>query len=70
MNDEIKPSLKMKWQESYGALTLRKDEVDKASRYIDNQEMHHRMGKLSDLLERTDGDEGQPNSEISPPEGG
>jgi putative transposase len=70
VNEEIQPSFKLKWQEGYGALTLRKDEVEKVSRYIDNQEEHHRTGKLSDLLERTEGDNDQPDPDIPPPEGG
>ena len=60
----------LKWQEGYGVLTLRKDEVEKVSRYIDNQETHHRLGRLSDVLERTEGDDDQPVAEVSPPEGG
>jgi hypothetical protein len=51
-------------------LTLREDELDKVSRYIDNQETHHRLGKLSDMLERTESDEDQPDADIAPPEGG
>ena len=35
-------------------------ELEKVLRYIDNQETHHRLGKLSDVLERTDGEEEQP----------
>jgi putative transposase len=65
INDEIKPNFKLQWQEGYGVLTLRKDELEKVSRYIDNQETHHSTGKLSDLLERTESDE-----EETPPEGG
>ena len=65
VNEEIKPGFKLTWQEGYGVLTLRKDESEKVSRYIDNQETHHSTGKLSDLLERTDSDEEEP-----PPEGG
>ncbi len=57
VNEEIKPNFKLKWQEGYGVLTLRKDELEKVSRYIDNQEIHHGKGKLSALLERTVGDE-------------
>jgi hypothetical protein len=56
-----------------GAINLgkaRKDELEKVSRYIDNQETHHRLGKLSDVLERTDGEEDQPGAEIAPPKGG
>ena len=69
MNEEMKPGFKLMWQEGYGVLTLRKDEVEGVSRYIDDQETHHRVGKLSRLLERTVGD-GYPDPEISPPEGG
>ena len=54
MNHEIRPKFKLRWQEGYGALTLRKDEVEKVSRYIDNQEQHHRLGRLSDLPESTE----------------
>ena len=61
VNEEIKPDFKLTWQEGYGVLTLRKDELDKVSRYIDNQETHHQTGRLSDLLEKT-ADEGQPSS--------
>jgi REP element-mobilizing transposase RayT len=70
INEEIRPSFKLKWQEGYGVLTLRKDEVEKVSRYIDDQETHHRVGKLSMLLERTEADEDRADDEIAPPEGG
>jgi putative transposase len=69
VNEEIRPSFKLKWQEGYGALTLRKDEMEKVSRYIDNQETHHRTGKLSDLLERTVGDEDESIPAVAPPKG-
>ena len=62
INEEIKPSSKLMWQKGYGVLTLRKDEVEKVSRYIDNQETHHGSGRLSVLLERTEGDD-DPNME-------
>jgi hypothetical protein len=42
---------RLRWQAGYGVLTLRKDELDKVSRYIDNQEAHHSQGRLSELLE-------------------
>jgi hypothetical protein len=45
---------------SISVLTLRKDELEKVSRYIDNQEEHHRAGRLSVLLEKTEGDDGDP----------
>jgi REP element-mobilizing transposase RayT len=61
-NKQIRPRLKLKWQEGYGIVTIREDEVPKVSRYIDNQEEHHRNGRLSDLLERyrTEGNEDWP----------
>jgi hypothetical protein len=37
--------------------------VEKVSRYIDNQETHHGNGKLSALLERTAGEDSDPDSE-------
>jgi REP element-mobilizing transposase RayT len=52
VNKEIGPRLKPRWQEGYGALTVRKDEIEKVSRYIDRQEEHHRRGNLSQVLER------------------
>ena len=64
VNEEIKPNFRLQWQDGYGVLTL-EDELDKVSRYIDNQETHHSTGKLSELLERTECDR-----EESPPEGG
>jgi putative transposase len=70
INDEIKPSFKLKWQEGYGVLSMRKDDLEKVSRYIDNQEVHHHTGKLSALLERTEGDEAESSGELPPPEGG
>ncbi|MCY2990810.1 MAG: IS200/IS605 family transposase [Planctomycetota bacterium] len=51
VNRELQPRHKLCWQEGYGVLTLRKDELDKVSRYIDNQEAHHSQGRLSELLE-------------------
>ena len=52
VNKEINPKFKLRWQEGYGVLTLRKDELAKVSRYIDRQEEHHRRGTLSGLLEK------------------
>ncbi|MEX2141252.1 MAG: IS200/IS605 family transposase [Pirellulales bacterium] len=55
VNHEIQPSFKLRWQEGYGVMTLRKEELPKVSHYIDNQERHHRPGGiLSELLERID----------------
>ena len=33
VNRDIKPKFKLVWQEGYGAVTLRKDELDKVSLY-------------------------------------
>jgi putative transposase len=70
VNEEIKPSFRLQWQEGYGALTLRKDEVEKVARYIDNQEAHHAKGRLSVLLERTAGEDEDTGQDVSPPKGG
>ncbi len=70
VNTEIKPGFKLAWQEGYGVLTLRKDELEKVSRYIDNQETHHGSGKLSSLLEITVGDDNCAESEVAPPKEG
>jgi len=41
-------------RDAWSVLTLRKDEIEKVSRYIDRQEEHHRRGNLSQVLERFD----------------
>jgi REP element-mobilizing transposase RayT len=51
INKEIRPKFRLQWQEGYGVLTIRKDEIAKVTRYIDRQEEHHRRGHLSTLLE-------------------
>ena len=68
VNEEINPNFKLQWQEGYGVLSLREDELEKVSRYIDNQEIHHSTGRLSDLLERTEGEE-ETSLETPPPKG-
>jgi putative transposase len=42
------------WQDGYGVITLRQAEIPKVARYIQRQKEHHRTGKLSGILERTD----------------
>jgi len=55
---------------------VRKDELEKVSRYIDNQEQHHRSGRLSALLESVDAEEDDweaahgAKADGKPPEGG
>jgi putative transposase len=59
VNHDLRPKFKLRWQEGYGILSLRRAELPKVSRYIDQQEEHHRKGTLSALLERMEieGDE-------------
>lgn len=57
VNKTIEPRFKLAWQEGYGVLTLRKEEIEKVSRYIDRQEDHHRRGNLSALLEKFETDD-------------
>ena len=40
------------WQDGYGVLSLRKVEVAKVTRYIQNQKEHHQTGQLSKILEQ------------------
>ena len=72
VNKEIHPKFKLQWQEGYGVLTLRKDELVKVSHYIDRQEEHHRRGTLSDLLEtfECEEDDWPEGTRGKPPEGG
>ena len=72
VNKDTRPKFKLRWQDGYGVLTLRKDEIPKVSRYIDRQEEHHRRGSLSDLLERLEwGEDDWPEGNlVKPPEGG
>ena len=51
VNRDLHPKFKLRWQEGYGALTLREDDLEKVCHYIDRQEEHHRAGRLSALLE-------------------
>ncbi|MFY9611881.1 MAG: IS200/IS605 family transposase [Blastocatellia bacterium] len=51
VNRDIHPKFKLRWQEGYGVVTLRRDEVERVARHVDNQEEHHRNGKVSTLLE-------------------
>jgi putative transposase len=40
------------WQDGYGVITIREGEIPKVVRYIERQKEHHRIGKLSEVLER------------------
>ncbi|MBI3097486.1 MAG: IS200/IS605 family transposase [Planctomycetes bacterium] len=64
VNRDIRSKFKLKWQEGYGVLSLRKDEVEKVARYIDDQERHHRSRRLSALMERLESDDDEPWPEI------
>lgn len=54
VNHEIIPRFKLRWQEGYGVISLRREECTRVERYIDRQEQHHSGGKLSDTLETID----------------
>ena len=41
------------WQDGYGVISIREGEIPKVVRYIERQKEHHRIGKLSEVLERT-----------------
>jgi REP element-mobilizing transposase RayT len=70
VNRDLKSRFKLRWQEGYGVLTLRKDELEKVSRYIDDQEQHHGSGKLSVVLETTEAAEDDwPKGQVPPKEG-
>src|SRR5262249_15534591 len=58
VNKELQPKFKLRWQEGYGALTLREDELPTVSRCICRQEEHHRDGRLSRMWEFFDDDHG------------
>jgi hypothetical protein len=76
INHEIQPKFKLRWQSGYGVLTMPKDELDKVRRSIDNQEQHHRSGRLSVLLEKVEAQEDDweavyvAKAGVKPPEGG
>lgn len=40
-------------EDGYGVIALRQSEIPKVVEYIRGQKEHHRQGKLSALLERT-----------------
>ena len=52
MQQALGPKVPFQWQEAFGAITLRMDEVDGVARYIANQKDLHLHGKLSKVLER------------------
>jgi len=51
MTHEFAPGRPFRWQEGYGAFTLRKGDVASVARYVANQKQHHASRRLSDLLE-------------------
>jgi REP element-mobilizing transposase RayT len=54
VNHAVRPDLTFRWQGGYGAFTLSRSAVEKASAYIANQEAHHRTGHLNSALEATE----------------
>jgi putative transposase len=63
VNREINPRFKLSWQDGYGVMSLRKDELGLVSNYIDRQEAHHRNRKVSALLETMNVEEDECPSE-------
>ena len=41
------------WQDGYGVVSFREKDLPGVMRYVDNQEAHHKAGKLSEVLELT-----------------
>jgi putative transposase len=71
VNRQIKPRFKLQWQEGYGVLSLRRDDLEKVYHYVDNQEEHHRSRKISSLLETIDADDDWPEGDsLKPAEAG
>ena len=52
INQECDSKETLYWQDGYGVITIREAEIPKVARYIERQKEHHRIGKLSELLER------------------
>jgi REP element-mobilizing transposase RayT len=50
---EITPGEFFKWQGSYGAFTLRKDDVPEVEAYIERQKEHHAVGDVWEDWEQT-----------------
>ena len=48
--------LSLAWQPGYGALTFAGRDLPRIAGYIQNQQKHHRDGKLSEKMERTASD--------------
>ena len=44
--------LPFSWQDGYGVVTFRKGELDKVTKYVENQEEIHASRKISRILER------------------
>ena len=71
VNRNIRPKFKLRWQEGYGVLSLRRDDLQKVYQYVDHQEEHHRSRKISSLLETIDTDEAWPEDiTLKPAEAG
>ena len=41
------------WQDGYGVVSFREKDLPGVRRYVENQEAHHKAGKLSEVLEQT-----------------
>ncbi|NJM41146.1 MAG: IS200/IS605 family transposase [Anaerolineae bacterium] len=52
INKESGLGVTLYWQDGYGVVSIRKDDVPKVATYIRQQKEHHASRKLSDVLER------------------
>ena len=50
---EITPGEFFKWQGSYGAFTLRKEDIPKVKAYVEAQKEHHAVGNVWEKWEQT-----------------
>jgi len=62
----ITPGEFFKWQGSYGAFTLRKEEVPKVEVYIKRQKEHHAAGTVWNLWEQTTIPDGENEGDSTP----
>jgi len=53
----LKPQGFFKWQGSYGAFTLARDDVPEVEAYVRGQKEHHRVGHVLDAFETCETDE-------------
>jgi len=55
INNESGLNETLYWQDGYAVISVRKREIPVISRYIQRQKEHHKLGKLIEELEKTEG---------------